>query len=372
MRVMQFDVKKTNMVKCIAIILMLIHHLFSCAPELCSKYGTESIIFDWNHIMQFSSACKVCVGIFVFLTAYGITKAYHAQFSDSRIADGSRIGKFCIKRYIKLEMNFLFVYVITVLTYFLRQDGNNLWKIYGISGSKKGLLYAAIDMLGCAHRLSSPTLNPTWWYMSTAILLVFLIPILVKLYHSFGISLIICCALLFFGKKYDGVTEYVLCMCMGVFCAENYIFEKMNSKKVIKQNWLNSLLKMFAYALIAGCLLYVRIKMDMRFFIDAFIPVLCGGFCMELASICPFSEKAMGFIGSHSMNMFLIHTLIFLFYFPQYIYKPKNWLAVLLLLTVTSLVVSIIIEKLKEIIGYKKIIDKICEFKKTTKQDLCC
>ncbi len=354
---MEFDIRKTNMVKCMAIILMLIHHLFSGAPELCIKYGTESRIFAWNDIMAFSEACKICVGMFVFLTAFGITRAYRVECVETGIASGNALGKFCIKRYVKLEMNFLFVYMLTIMTYFLRAGG--VRQIYGIFGIKRGILYAVIDALGFAIRFSTPTLNPTWWYMSTAVLLVFLIPILVQLYKKYGICTIVCCAFFFSGRSYDGVSEYVLCMCVGIFCAETRVLEKMYRKRYIKQNIFNSCVKMLVYLSLIVFLIYVRIKVDLHFFVDAAIPVLCSGFCMELSSLFPVSEKVMGFIGEYSMNMFLIHTLIFSYYFPQYVYRPKNWLAVLFVLLVTSLILSIVIEKLKELLGYKIITEKV-------------
>ena len=70
---MRFDIKKTNMVKCIAIVLMLMHHLFGCFVEACQVYGVYSLWVPWDKMIEFSKAAKVCVATYVFLTAYGIT-----------------------------------------------------------------------------------------------------------------------------------------------------------------------------------------------------------------------------------------------------------------------------------------------------------
>ena len=77
---MNFNVNKTNMVKCIAIILMLMHHLFYCSKTFCEQYGTYSKFITWDSVYLFCGAAKICVGIFVVMTAYGITRAYNAQF----------------------------------------------------------------------------------------------------------------------------------------------------------------------------------------------------------------------------------------------------------------------------------------------------
>ncbi len=66
----------------------------------------------------------------------------------------------------------------------------------------------------------------------------------------------------------------------------------------------------------------------------------------------------MAFVGSHSMNMFLIHTIIFEYYFTDFIYGFKNWVLVLFALFVTSLLTSIVIEYLKKVSGYNKLIGR--------------
>lgn len=62
---MNFNVNKTNMVKCIAIILMLMHHLFYCSKTFCEQYGTYSKFITWDSVYLFCGAAKICVGIFV-------------------------------------------------------------------------------------------------------------------------------------------------------------------------------------------------------------------------------------------------------------------------------------------------------------------
>ena len=64
----------------------------------------------------------------------------------------------------------------------------------------------------------------------------------------------------------------------------------------------------------------------------------------------------MGFIGKHSMNIFLIHTLIFEYYFTEFIYGFKNWFLILLMLLLTSLLGSMVINDRK---NAEKLLSKI-------------
>lgn len=67
-----FTKKDTNIIKGIAIIFLMIHHCFR-SP---ARYkGLEVIFapFTESQVNYIASFLKVCVPMFVFLTAYGIT-----------------------------------------------------------------------------------------------------------------------------------------------------------------------------------------------------------------------------------------------------------------------------------------------------------
>ncbi len=62
------------------------------------------------------------------------------------------------------------------------------------------------------------------------------------------------------------------------------------------------------------------------------------------------------------MNIFLIHTLIYWYYFPGLIYSLKNWFLILAALTLSSLAVSITVEKIKKRLGFYKVVLVINRF----------
>lgn len=351
---MEFDVKKTNMVKCIAIVLMLMHHLFGCATMFCEQYGTYSGVFQWNSIYTFSLSAKICVGIYVFLTAYGITKSYNAKFGTIDHITMKQMEEFSFNRYKKLAMNFLFVYLLAVMTSFLREGGPAA--VYAQEGWKRGIMYAVFDALGLANYFSSPSLNETWWYMSIAVFMVFFIPMMIKLHKIFGCVCVVVAGFLFcLGITQTAFTKYMFCIAVGIWCAEENILEKLHEWTVCRIRVLNSIVTIALWCLMFVFLVYLRQKTSFSYWIDAIIPIVCCEFCMELSELCPISEKIMGFVGNHSMNMFLIHTLIFEYYFTEFIYGFKNWVLVLLVLFVTSLLASMIIEAVKKVIRYDKL-----------------
>ena len=49
------------------------------------------------------------------------------------------------------------------------------------------------------------------------------------------------------------------------------------------------------------------------------------------------------------MNIFLLHTFLFKYYFEEFIYSFRNWLAVTAMLLVISLVISIVLERIQRV-----------------------
>ncbi len=280
----EFDVKKTDMVKFISIILMLMHHLFGCATAFCDQYGVESKFFAWNAIYRFSLMGKTCVGIFVFLTAYGITRSYNSKFGELELVPKKEMEKFCLNRYIKLGLNFLFVYILALATSFLRTGG--VAEVYAANGWKKGIVYGVFDMFGLSYYFSFPSLNETWWYMSLAIFLIFVVPMLIRLYKSFGIGLLIVGILFyFFGVTENDFIRSLLCVIMGICCAEENILEILHKLKVCNNWMINRLIKIIFWSILFSILILIRGRMGLNFWIDPIVAVVCCEFCFELSEL---------------------------------------------------------------------------------------
>ena len=72
---MTFTKKDTQMLKGIAIICMLIHHLF-LDPSRYKGYSVDFWPLTETITTHIALAMKLCVAIFVMLSAYGMTLSY--------------------------------------------------------------------------------------------------------------------------------------------------------------------------------------------------------------------------------------------------------------------------------------------------------
>lgn len=59
------------------------------------------------------------------------------------------------------------------------------------------------------------------------------------------------------------------------------------------------------------------------------------------------------------MNIFLIHTFIRATYFRKFIYGVKYAPLIVVMLLVVSLVIAVLVEQLKKVLGYQKLCNKV-------------
>lgn len=323
--------------KGLAMILMLVHHLFSCFPYLMEKYQVSTAPLSYVRLMELSTQSKVCVGIFVFLSAYGMSVSMSRKDPQERI-------HYVKVRYLKLISGFLVVYAAAFLAALCR--GNRI-SLYFEEGRGKGILYILFDAFGIANIMGSPTLNETWWYMSVAILLIFLLPILLKLYEKFGI----CIPAVVFMASYLGMpdtvfTEYLFVCVTGIWAAKSETAGKILNRvqKAKAPGYL------IGNAVLLIVFMYIRMKWGYTYWIDAAVAALLAVELFVLSDVCGIPLKILKLLGRYSMNIFLIHTLIFEYYFTEFIYSFRNWIAITAALLILSLIVSVVLERIQQIV----------------------
>lgn len=334
-----FSREVTWTLKGAAVLLMLIHHLFYCFPDFVETYQVSTFLLPLNKVMVLSLHGKICVAVFVFLSAYGMTAS---SGEGGRGEWVSRAGK----RFRKLEGGFLFVYLCSILTCFLRPDGLG---VYMKEGRLKGVFYMALDAVGLADLFGSPTYNETWWYMSVAILLIFLFPMLLELYRRYGICVLAAAGMFPYLFATTVFTSYLFAVFLGIFLADSPCLAGIAGLSPPKRK-----LALLGAVLLLGIFCLVRWKWGYTYWVDGLAAAAASTALFIVIDLFHVGVlKPLAFLGRHSMNIFLVHTLIFEYYFTDFIYAPKNWLLITALLTGVSLTVSVVLERGKQIIGKK-------------------
>lgn len=133
-----FTAKNTNEIKGIALILMFGLHLFTYPEWLAEGNNFISIpLFGQSLAYFFGKFGGICVGIFMFLTGYGMYYSYQKGniFSNSI----KKVGKFLLKYWLLLFTFFLPIQILSGRTYF----NPNKWhqELFGIYTSIVGFAW---------------------------------------------------------------------------------------------------------------------------------------------------------------------------------------------------------------------------------------
>lgn len=329
-------------IKGIAIWLMLIHHLFYSADTFRGM-PVEFFILDTNTAISIAQCAKICVPLFVFVTAYGLTAKYNSVNQSRHMFEAETT-----KRYVNLMIPFWVVFLIMQIICNVVGECT-ISQTYGEGYG--AMLYIVIDALGLACGFQTPTLCVTWWYMSLATLLIFIVPILWRGVVQFGYIFFFPALLLFQFVEWDGYFDYIVVAILGVIVYERNIFDAFI--KTYKGNkWLHSIgaLSMAVIVLVICGIIFVKTGYEFKQTI----------FCCSVLAIVYIQKKflcklerltrILAHFGKHSMNIFLIHPFIIAVFFHKEIYSLKYGILILLSAMVISLICSYIVELLKKVI----------------------
>lgn len=351
--------------KGIAIIIMMFHHCFRMT-SLFENYTVDFSPFSQDFVVDTSSFFKICVSIFAFISGYGLYLS-----ASKNTADFKTSAKWTAARLIKTMGGFWLIYILVLIITQIFADYPK--EIYCEDGMIRGAVYGVLDFLGLSNAFDTPTLCTTWWYMSAAVFFIVAIPIFVKFTDKFGYFSLI--ALLVFIPRllktgFPGSTatySFVVVFVIGMAFSKYSIFERLGELKWLKNEKADKALKFLPVLalVVISEIIYNRVEIEEFWELHyAIIPMIVIYFCKEYVVRIPVVKQLLAFFGKHSMNIFLVHTFIRYVFFEDFTYSfEKFWLIVLVLFSI-SLAISIVIELLKKLIRFDKIIkmisDKVC------------
>lgn len=139
--------------------------------------------FSQSQIMYIAKFLKICVGMFVFLTGYGMLASVKTKSLDDKA-----MRKYTVNRYLTMMMGFWLIFLLVHILSGIFTD--RFTEVYGTG--TYSVIYFLIDGIGLAKLFDTPTFCATWWYMSLATMLILLFPMFKKLLERYqGILLIL-------------------------------------------------------------------------------------------------------------------------------------------------------------------------------------
>lgn len=349
----------SDIAKGIAIIMMLCHHAFYSAETIAKRAAGMSIHyapFTEGSLVALAQSFKCCVPVFVLITGYGTYRSVSRYIKGSQMPSPGTVTAYCVKRHLRLMASFWPIFFLGIAACTLTTT-HTLHAVYGGKGPLVAAYYASLDGLGLAKAFHSPTFNDTWWYLSLAILLIYLVPVLVLVAQRTGsVPLLVIAVVLFLFapvKMTDTVPRYVPTAIFGMICAQHDLLKREPSGGAGRS---------LSASLVALAVLGVMLSIMPRLG-QAWIFHTVGAFaiCKIAVELEHYGGRVLGFLGRHSSNLFMSHTLIMAWLLPRQLYSLGHWAVILAAVLGVSLGFSVVLELAKEKLGYNALASKVID-----------
>lgn len=358
-KTIKFSKDHSAAIKGVAVLFLLCYHCFSSESRL---YGAEVSFwpFDKAIAMSVLNVMSICVGMFAFITVYGLTISLKKQFENYQFTSHEAV-LWGIKRYLSIFFMFLipfvFCLIVTLATHTLRYDGSTAFKI------ATGLM----DFLGLGHIFGTRMMVSTWWYVSLLVLITLLMPLAVRIYQRYS-WLMIPMILLpgsFMLEKGVHLTMYLFVVPLAVCFADQNVLARLKAYQLFSSKWLSKLVK-FIFLTSAVVLLWKIYDSSwglkyFEFFLKGFFPLVMILWCYEFLIDIPIIKQILIFLGNRSADIFYIHTFIRALWLKDFTYSLGHIGWILLFVLGLSVVISLFLDGLKKLIRYKKITGYVTE-----------
>lgn len=334
------SVNDTNVLKGVALLLLLVHHLF----YVQDGYYDDILIARGHYFVQeIGIASKLCVAVFVFLSGYGL-----AAKADK--TGGIRsLKEFYLQRYAKLLMNYWFIWFVFVpIGVFV--FGRDLNEVYGDHTTVKFIL----DLFGLLNCFGMYGYNPTWWFYSCIILLYAIFPFIYRMRQNMLLVILCGMAISFLPISLiiGPIKFYILAFVIGVYSPNGLIISCLPPPHTRGYHAIA------LWGILTFLLISERPFNSYPLLVD--VAIVCSLFVTYLLLPIPSCiEKVLSFIGRHSMNIFLFHTFIYYYWFKDFIYHTRNPFLIFMTLLLVCLVISMGIEYLKKKLYFAQYQQKI-------------
>lgn len=326
------------------VFLLLFHHVF-----FGSAVTDEGVILCTGRVNLFYNMVaygKLCLSGFAFISAYGIT--CQLMSSKGRMRDYLEIT---VSRLLKLSASCVFVYVIAIL-YKRFVVVQSIKDVYRDMSGPFHPPYMLLDALGLADLFDTPTFNVTWWYFSYAIMLICALPAIFVLYRKlrfFTFPLV----MFFLDDSMVGIAV------LGVLFAWEGIFCRLDEAAHRDRRVRAGIFVFCAAALICSysIVAYERDSDPVMYWAGAVYAVVV----MLYLSKIPVLSAVLKWIGRHSATIFMTHTLIYMYFYKDFIYSFQRDYLIYGVLLGCSLATAVVIDTLRKLVRYDRLVAYINE-----------
>lgn len=353
-----FSIDKSNMIKAIAIMGLLCHHMFG-ATFLESHEINQVYIFP-----QFTnwvrSNGQLSIYLFAMVSGYGIAASMKNKTIVKTVWD----------REIGLLSMFVPVYILAFIALIVTEGFSYISNIYSSTDLATRTINVLCDMLGLSgqyyNKYGFGMLNRTWWYMCAAHYIILTVPFIVmimKKHNKSGYILWILFGLWL--SRFPEQSVYYSCCFAAIAGAcfyEYRICERIDS--IFNKGFT---LRLLEFVLVLGVLVfYFTFKkyqqMNAYFYMSLFAPVwfiVVESFISRI----PFVSNGLAWMGRYGGLFYMTHTLVYSKISPtrNYIYHFKYAVSSYVAAFVITMGICVMIKLVMKKTGYFQFVKHLKE-----------
>lgn len=338
---MELTKKQINETKGIAILLMLLLHLF-CTKDYLNLFNPIIYIGKYPLIYYLALFGDCCVAIYCFCSGYGLMHSYINNIKNYDIQNKKRIYGLYRKYWI-----IIFIFVICMGTLI---NGNNYIKTNG---------NFFLTMTGI-----SPGYNGAWWFFTTYLILIVFSKKINKIIMEKTWTKVLLISLIYYILGYIQRIKVPIVLDSSY---GNYILRQLSllgtsqlpfviggifQKNKIYSKVYNYFHK-FKFKNIFIYLILIGLVVIHGFIETLFIGAFLGIIFIVIFNLIDKNEKIKSFfqyMGDHSTNLWLIHMFIYMIFLKKLVYSLKYPPFIFIWLIILCLPFSYLINYLDKII----------------------
>ncbi len=345
-----FTKKESNVIKGIAIILMLMHHLWRFPDRLYYSGITDNFtIFGQSISLYLGDFGKICVSLFFFISGYGLYTSHTKKPFDI-------IAK--IKNIYLAFWKVFFIFIPIAFMFFSNQpdyaEKVNIchryatfsWEVFlknmlGINTQYNGEWWFLISYVGAI--VSFPLIRKIADHFSacinvcivsiTNLIFVYMVPLLQEGFHLNGLYND------FIYSSFYMSVPYITCFWMGIVMAKDNLLFLL--KERMKDNHILNPISDIVLLITLVFLRTTGIGIIIDFIYVPFLIIIS----LHLLGYIKWLKITLEYLGKHSTNMWLSHSFFCYYFYPfaKLVLFPKYAVPCLIVLIALSLLTSIML-----------------------------
>lgn len=343
----------TNRIKGIAILLLIFHHMYR-TPDAIGFLAAKAFLLSYDDISQIAYCFRVCVYVFVFLSAYGIS----AGFKREKI-----VFKYYIYRLWRFLSPYWFTLVLLNLLYFLVFKHIKYSNPFDFLGD----VIPVHDMMGRSELM----FDGVFWYMNFTLILILFLPLIHQLTAKFGVFVFLV-TLVTYGlvpvvldsPRGGPYYSYIFAVELGILIQQKDLLATAKKRYSGFSN-LTKVVCLIGLLLFSFLFPYMAwfVIPDNRFGIQSFFHsagALALILCVYLIKLPRFISWFLELLGKYSYDIFLIHVQVFR-YSRDILHKVKYVLLQFIVTVGMCLLIVFLIDLLKKVTRWESLISKVSE-----------